>query len=72
MDDFETGQVKTHIIIFITMIAMYVLGLIPTDKFDTALLTYIAIMTGAIYFKINRDGKRKGTGKADGNASSGH
>ena len=60
MEDIETGQVRTHIVIFLTMTALYALDFIPTEKFSAALLAYNAVMTGAIYFKLNRKSKDHG------------
>lgn len=72
MEDLETGQVRIHLVVFFVMIGMYVIGLVETEKFNTALLAYIAVMNGAIYFKMNRNGKGKDTDRADSDASSGH
>lgn len=72
MEDLETGQVRIHLIVFFVMIGMYVIGLVETEKFNTALLAYIAVMNGAIYFKMNRNGKGKDTDRVDSDASSGH
>lgn len=72
MEDLGYAQLKTHVIIFFVLVAMYVLNFIPTEKFITAMLTYNAVMTGAIYFKINSNGKRKDTGADDSHAASSH
>lgn len=72
MEDLETGQVRIHLVVFFVMIGMYVIGLVETEKFNTALLAYIAVMNGAIYFKMNRNGKGKDTDRVDSDASSGH
>lgn len=72
MEDIETGNVRIHIVIFLTMMLMWGLNFIPTDKYEAGMLTYIAIMTGAIYFKINRHGKKNDAGQADSDATAGH
>ena len=72
MEDLETGQVRIHLVVFFVMMGMYVIGLVETEKFNTALLAYIAVMNGAIYFKMNRNGKGKDTDRVDSDASSGH
>lgn len=49
-DDF--GQIRIHIVVlFVTMFA-YQLGMVDREEYKLALLTYIAAMTGAIYFKM--------------------
>ena len=72
MEEFETGQVRMHLVVFLVMIGMYAIGLVDKDKFDTALLAYIAVMNGAIYFKMNRNGKEKNTERTGGDATSSH
>lgn len=72
MEDLGTGQVRIHLVVFFVMLGMYAIGLVQTDKFNTALLAYIAVMNGAIYFKMNRNGKEKDAGRSDSDASSCH
>lgn len=49
-DDF--GQIRIHIVVlFVTMFA-YQLGMVDGEKYKLVLLTYIAAMTVAIYFKM--------------------
>lgn len=52
MDD--TGNMRIHIVVFLTMILLYALNFVSTEKYEAALQTYMAIMVGAIYFKIKR------------------
>ena len=48
----DLGQIRIHIVVlFVTMFA-YQLGMVDGEKYKLALLTYIAAMTGAIYFKM--------------------
>lgn len=52
MDD--TGHIRIHIVVFLTMIALYALNCVSTEKYEAAMQTYTAIMVGAIYFKMKR------------------
>ena len=52
MDD--TRNIRIHIVIFLTMIVLYGINFVDTEKYIAGLLTHIAIMVSAIYFKIKR------------------
>ena len=48
---FHWIMVLSIVVLFVTMLA-YQLGMVDGEKYKLALLTYIAAMTGAIYFKM--------------------
>lgn len=52
MDD--TGHIRIHIVVFLTIVALYALNFVSTEKYEAALLTYMAAMVSAIFFKIKR------------------
>lgn len=52
MDD--TPHIRIHIIVFLTIMVLYALNMVNTEKYVAVLQTYMAIMVGAIYFKIKR------------------
>ena len=46
------GQIRIHIVVLFVTIFAYQSGMVDGEKYKLALLTYIAAMTGAIYFKM--------------------
>lgn len=46
------GQIRIHIVVLLVTMFAYQLGMVDGEKYKLALLTYIAAITGAIYFKM--------------------